>query len=116
MIDTNSYPDRAIEKLEWTWEAHYLDGTVLKQGSIKDIDHDSLLSIHIVHETIAPVVLMWRQGLKFIHFWRVRIFHTTTEEIRYRLYCFGYQDGDKKTILAFMPDGGIVITDDIDNI
>jgi hypothetical protein len=113
MTVTNAYPVRE----EWSWEAHYLDGTVLKQEGhkIKDINQDNLFSFHMVNETRPPYIIYWKPGWKLIHFYRMIISHSAEGEGRIRLYCFGYQNGYTKTILVIMPDGGIIVTDDLDS-
>ena len=112
MIGTESYPDRE----KYTWEAHYLDGTILEQEGhkVKDIDQERLHSVHILGGA-SPIIISWRPGLKFIHFYRNTISMSAGVSNSVRLYCFGYQDGNSKTILVFAP-GIMIITDDIDNI
>jgi hypothetical protein len=38
------------------------------------------------------------------------------DNLIYRLTCFGYQEGSSKTLIVILPDGGIVLTDDIEKI
>lgn len=104
---------------EWTWEAHYTDGSVLRQvdgAKFKDIEQDRLGAFLVVNEPRAPIVLQWRRGLKLIHFfYRVRhIFGSSHSS--FRMTCLGWQDKGVKLILAIMPDGGVIITDDVDKI
>jgi hypothetical protein len=107
---------------EWQWEAHYLDGTILLQddNKIKDIDQSRLNSFHMVHKELPPIILMWRPHLKLIHFYRVTTAYGMGNQgsQTYRLYCFGYEneDGTGKNILVIMPDGGVVLTDDVSKI
>ena len=112
------------ESEEWVWEAHYTDGSVLRQIDVhqfREIEQDRLKTFHVVCqengiETRAPIIIQWRPGLKLIHFfYRVRqILGSNHGQIC--LTCFGYQEGSTKVILVIMPDGGIVLVDDINNI
>ena len=104
---------------EWVWEAHYLDGSVLKREDghrFAEIDQPKMHSFHMVHKERPPVIIHWRPTLKLIHFIRHRIVHSKGEEFRYCLYCFGYQEGSLKNIMVIAPDGGIIITDDVDKV
>jgi hypothetical protein len=109
------YPE---EREEWQWEAHYTDGSVLLQEGhkFKDIEQDRLHTFHMVHKELEPIIILWRPGLKLIHFYRTVIKQTASSIIKRRLYCFGYQDNTSKTILMIMPDGGIVVTDNINKV
>lgn len=102
---------------EWQWEAHYLDGTVLYQQGHKftDIDFLNLRTFNMVHPTKDPFILMWRPGMKLIHFYRHLIAHKAEGEVRCTIYCFGYENENIKFILAVLPDG-VVVTDNIDNL
>ena len=115
-MSPESYPEGEIE--EWQWEAHYLDGSILYQSGhkFKDIEQDKLHSFYMVHKERAPLILMWDPSYKLIHFYRVVIAHGSGGEQRLRLYCFGYQTKDLKNIFVIMPDGGLVITDDINKV
>ena len=119
MAVTELYPE---VKEEWVWEALYEDGTVLKHidgqtvHKFSEIDQLKLTRFRMVHETRAPITIHWRPGLKLIHFIRHRIVHTTGGELRYSLYCFGYQEGSSKTIMVIAPDGSLIITDDVDKV
>jgi hypothetical protein len=107
---------------EWQWEAHYIDGTILYQDDnrIKDICFEKLASFRMVHKEKDPLILMWRPHLKLIHFYRVTTAYGMGGQgsETYRLYCFGYEneDGTGKNIFVIMPDGGIVLTDDVSKI
>lgn len=109
-----SYPD-------WQWEAHYTDGSVLKQydptfHKFSEIQQHKLTSFHMVNPERAPIIIHWRPNLKLISFFhRVRQIKGERDET-IRLYCLGYQDGYNKWIMVITPDGGIIITDDIEHI
>lgn len=108
---TETYP-------EWLWEAYYTDGSSIKQADgykFADIDQNRLHAFVMTNPSYAPFVIRWREGLKLIHFYRTRF--TIGESCsKIRMTCFGYQEGSSKTILALMPDGGVIITDNVDGI
>ena len=103
----------------WEWEAHYIDGTVLRQCDgfkFKDIEQDRLHTFQVVNEERAPIVLKWRQGMKLIHFF-YRVRHKMgSSHSHVRLTCLGYQEKGIKVIVVIMPDGGVILTDDVDGI
>jgi hypothetical protein len=108
----------------WRWEAHYTDGTVLKQfgddqiyHQFREINQPALANFRMVSDGQPPMIIQWRDGLKLIHFYRNCHFNVGTDnEIRARIYCFGYEDAAAKVLLAIMPDGGVVVTDSIDTV
>jgi hypothetical protein len=104
---------------EWHWEAHYIDETVLLQEDhkIRDIDLSRLQSFHMVSEGLPPIILIWKPHKKLIHFYRVMMAYGVEHTIM-RLYCFGYEneDGTEKNIIVIMPDGGVILTDDINKV
>jgi hypothetical protein len=103
---------------EWLWEAHYTDGSVIKQSEgykFKDIDQSRLSEFHMVKD--VPLIIRWRPSYKLIHFYRViYLDYGGPNFTPVRLYCFGYQEKDSKTILVIMPDGGIIVTDDVNKV
>ena len=120
MTDLRVYRDDS-EILTWKWEAHYLDGTVLKQTDdngvfhkIKEIDQEMLASFHMVSVfDLPPIIMLWKEKRKLIHFTRVSHLNMGTEnELIMRRYFFGYEDKYSKVILCIMPDGGIIISND----
>jgi len=122
MTDLRVYRDDS-EILMWKWEAHYLDGSVLSQKDedgifhfIKEIDQSKLSSFWMISElpNYPPIALQWKEGRKIIHFYRVRRMSIgTPEELIYRMYCFGYEGPDEKVILTIMPDGGVIVSDEV---
>jgi len=119
MTDLRVYSD-GEEIFVWRWEAHYVDGSVLKQydktfHKFAEIDQSKLASFWMVNmdPNIPPIILKWREGLKLIHFYAVKCmgFGSGNETI-YRLYCFGYQEGDKKIIMTILPNGRVVVSND----
>ena len=117
MVDLRVYRDNS-EIYSWQWEAYYLDGTVLKQyeGShFKDIDQSKLAEFRMVSilPDVPPVILLWKEGRKLIHFTRVsQLDFGGPNELIYRRYCFGYETKDSKVILTIMPDNGIIVSED----
>jgi hypothetical protein len=95
------------------WEAHYEDGTVLKedQNKFRDIDQSKLATFRIVDDD-RSFILQWKEGRKLIHFWR----HILYDDQKITLTCFGYEEKGVKNLFVVMPDGGLIITDDIDSI
>lgn len=111
----------SVSPERWQWEAHYVDGTVLKQfdestglfHQFKEIDQDNLHAFIMTCHGRPPLVLHWKQGYKLIHFYSNIIMNAgTPAEQRVRIYCFGYQNGNNKVIMCIMPDDGMVITHD----
>ena len=98
------------------WEAHYQDGEVLKEDTHKfrEIDQSKLATFRIVDadNPDRSFILQWKEGRKLIHFWR-RILY---EDQKITLTCFGYEEKGTKNLFVVMPDGGLIITDDIDSI
>lgn len=120
MTDFRVYRDGS-EEYKWLWEAHYKDGTILKQREngvfhkFHEIQQDKLSSFWMVAENHTPVVLQWRDGLKLIHFHRVTHLNIgASNEFIYRLYCFGYEEGSTKTILTILPDDSVVISNNVE--
>jgi hypothetical protein len=109
---------------KWRWEANYDDGSTLKQyddagifHQFKEIQQENLASFRMVSESAPSITIAWKQGLKLIHFYRNVFFHFgEPDEVRVKLYCFGYQEGSSKTIFVIMPDNSICIVDDVDKI
>lgn len=112
-----------VQPERWKWVARYNDGTTLHQFDDRDfsfhqfreIQQDKLHSFVMESENPekAPIILMWEQGRKLIHFYSVIcIDFGGPNERRYRVYCFGYEEPGHKVIFMIMPDDGIVITDD----
>ena len=98
------------------WEAQYIDGTILKEDTHKfrEIDQSKLATFRIV-EADNPdrsFILQWKEGRKLIHFWR----HILYDDQKITLTCFGYEEKGIKNLFVVMPDGGLIITDDIDSI
>ncbi len=72
----------------------------------------------MVNENLPPIILVWRPGLKLIHFYKN--FHLeafTPIEVKFKYYCFGYEgENEIKVIFAIMPNDGVIVTDDVDKL
>jgi|WetSurMetagenome_2_1015567.scaffolds.fasta_scaffold00223_12 hypothetical protein len=135
MTDTNAVPrhkwvfsrDGVPEEVErelWCWEAVYTDGTLLKQfdddgffHQFGEIDQTRLSYFRMATGHSPPITMMFLPGMKLIHFYRnARLNVGMENEVSLRLYCFGYQLGDHKVIMAIMPDYSVMLVDDMDRI
>lgn len=111
----------------WQWEAHYIDGTVLKQfddagifHQFREIDQSRLSYFSMVSSIVycdsdnkSPIILQWNPGYKLIHFYtNYKMFPLGGTEQSFRIYCFGYECQHNKVIICIMPDDGIIITND----
>jgi hypothetical protein len=112
-----------IEPERWRWEAHYLDGSVLKQfdddgvfHQFREIQQDRLSSFWMVNDVAPPIAITWNPDYKLIHFYRGYMVFDGFDNSTYRLYCFGYQTADCKHIMVIMPDDSVFVTDDVDKI
>jgi len=112
----------------WQWEAHYEDGTILKQfdddglfHQFAEIDQSRLAVFKMVSPRHPQIytLLFSDPGMKLIHFYRNTILNAgTSTERRTRLYCFGYEKkiGSKteKVILVITPTNDLIITENPD--
>jgi hypothetical protein len=113
---------------EWQWVAHYTDGTILRQfdyetqmfHQFKEIRQDILATFEMISPApvqTPPVIIQWALGRKLIHFYRhVHLDVKTPTERYYKLYCVGYETTSEKVILVIMPDGAIIVTNNVDTI
>ena len=108
----------------WYWVAQYNDGTQLaqfdEQGFHKfaEIQQDKLnhFAMHSA-EGKAPFIIQWEPDRKLIHFYlNYKLEIGTSRAREYRIYCFGWESPDNKTIFCIMPDDGIVVTNDVDKV
>lgn len=126
--ETKQWEDVALEK--WQWEAHYVDGTLLKQfddngifHQFREIDQLQLLSFKMVnHESGNVSTLVFNpKTMKLVHFYRNIVLNVgTSDEKRIKIYCFGFEKKffgrTQKSLMAIMPTGEIVATDNLDNL
>lgn len=103
----------------WCWEAHYLDGTVLKQyddqgqfHQFKEIDQDRLIAFKMVSDHFDnSYTLKFSKGMKLIHYYDNYILQAGSPyQSRIRVYCFGYEDGKEKLVNMIFPNNELVTT------
>lgn len=109
----------------WMWEAFYSDGSSLKQFSddgvfhqFKEINQEKL-AIFKVYSSHYPhdFTLFFEKGMKLIYFYQRYCFNANSSlEKKFTIYCFGYQKKKEKKIFMIMPNGGLVITNDAENV
>ena len=108
------------EEPEWKWEAHYTDGSVLKQcdeewHNSSEIDRSRLAAFAMVHTTKPPVIIEWDPSMKLNSFYyRVRKSLPATNTLR--IYCIEYQENGTERTLVITPEGGVILTKNVDNI
>jgi hypothetical protein len=105
---------------EWKWEAHYTDGSVLKQydeeyHKAADIDQSRLAAFALVHETKPPVIIGWRPSLKLTSFY-YRVRKTLPVSNTLRIYCVDFHENGSAWTMVITPEGGVILTDNIDKI
>lgn len=109
-----------VELEEWRWEAYYKDGEILKQFAddfsfhqFSEIEQDRL-GIFVMTDGNKTFSLVFPDNSKLIHFYRNMLLENSS--VRVRLYVFGYQDSGGTKLFAIMPDGNLVITDDMEKV
>jgi hypothetical protein len=117
-----------VEPVKWKWEAHYTDGTILKQYDddgtfhrLAEIEQDKLHLFKMVDGSREYQLIFNPQHMKLVHFYRNVVLNATQEnEIRVRLFVYGYETKVKRTthkvLNVIMPDGQLVTTEDINKI
>lgn len=116
----------AVDEEVWGWEAHFDDGSVLKQfgddgmfHQFAEIDQSRLAMFKMVskmHPQVYSIVFS-SSDMKLIHFYRNTILNAaSTDETRTRLFCFGYErktnHDTHKVIMMITPHDGLVVTED----
>lgn len=113
----------------WVWIAIYKDGSFLKQfdevtglfHQFREINLDQLdvFAMQSVSDENKRYEIHIAEGMTPIHFYRNQMLNVgTDEEVKVRLYCFGYQQNiegvNVKTIMKIFPNDIIAIlnTDD----
>lgn len=102
----------------WRWEAHYNNGTILKQfddeghfHQFKEIDQSQLATFKMVSDDKPGFVLLFNpERMKLIHFYkRVRLYIGTPGETHITAYCFGYEtktfNRTNKVNIMILPSG-----------
>lgn len=122
----------AVELERWCWEADYRNGYTLRQfdyetgvfHQFKEIDQSRLVRFRMVctdsymfgeqeFPVAPPFVIEWDSSYKLVHFYKNFILRFgTPEELRIKLYCFGYETCGHKVIFAIMPDNQIILAVD----
>ena len=111
-----------IPKESWSWEAHYNDGTALRQFD------DSDMSFHQFREIDRDKLVLWRltdgthnidfdmnASIKPIHFYKNSGVAPMGGDIFWsRAYVFGYESETSKNMLIVYPNGVVVETTDAD--
>jgi len=119
-----------VIKERWCWEAHYIDGSLLKQfddngifHQFREIDQSKLLSFKMVnHERENVFTLVFNpKAMKLIHFYRNIVLNVgTNDEKKIKLYCFGFEKKffgrTQKFLMAIMPSDELIVTDNLDNL
>lgn len=113
-----------VQREAWRWQAHYTDGSVLKQfdddgifHQFAEIDQSRLMWFKMVHDTAPEQILIFPEGAKLVHKYINTILNAgTVDERRIRLYAFGYQLNGQNHFIAILPDNTVVVTDDFNNI
>ncbi len=119
----------SVIKERWCWEAHYTDGSLLKQfddngifHQFREIDQSKLLSFKMVNvENDKVFTLIFNpKSMKLIHFYRNIVLNVgTSEEKKIKLYCFGFEKKffgrTQKSLMAIMPSNEVIITENLDN-
>jgi hypothetical protein len=113
--------EEKVEKEKWCWVCAYNDSTILKQfdddgffHQFGEIDQSKLLYFHLISDEGKTKTLMFKQGMKLIHFYRNVVLENG--QIRLRMTVFGYERAGEKVLLVVMPNDEIILTDDLDNI
>jgi len=112
-----------VELERWQWIAVYDDETVLKQfddrgrfHQFKEIDQDRL-SVFTMTNGSRVFSIPWNKWYKLIHFYRVTVLRAgMPDEVRLKLYCFGYQDGMNKVLIVIDDNDNVSIVDDLDKL
>jgi len=111
----------------WVWQVGYNDGSHLLQFDEKNVFHqfaeieqDKIAAFSMIStEGKPPITMLFKSGMKLIHFYRNIHYHVGPDPSLYqfiRIYCFGYETATDKVILAILPDDSIAIVQDADEI
>lgn len=111
-----------VEPVLWQWEAHYDDGSILKQyddegffHQFKEIDQSRLKCFIMRNvENGRCFTLIFPPRAKLIHFYRniIKNVGTLLEE-RERTFCFGYEVRGFKQLFVILPNGDLIITNEL---
>lgn len=120
-----------IEKERWQWEAHYEDGTILRQfdsesgffHNFDEIDQKRLRLFRMVSDEVTTKfnVIFRPKDMKLIHFYRINKIQLLGDDKKpviktFKRYYFGYEmftKGVKKKVIAFInPDNDLVMAEE----
>ena len=121
--------EESVQLEDWVWEAHYVDGSILKQfddnglfHQFKEIDQ-SLLAVFkmvsIKSDNQTFVLPFNGAHMKLIHFYRhVTLNFGDDNEQKIKLYCFGYEETilykTVKHLAILTPQGETIMCSDPD--
>jgi hypothetical protein len=121
---TRDGKEETVEPELWRWEAHYRDGSVLKQfddngvfHQFSEIDRGNLAAFKMRHmaSAIAPVFVIPFNipGMKLIHYYmRTGIAVGTPEFVEHKSYVFGYELMGTKHLTVILHNGEVVCCED----
>lgn len=114
-----------IEREDWIWEAHYNDGTFLKQFDddgwfhrFNEIDQTKLHYFKMIHQDKPSYSLLFNPlKMKLIHYYkRVRLNIGSGDDTFFSVYCFGYEtkmfNRTSKVNIMIMPTGETIVCED----
>lgn len=111
-----------VELERWRWQAIYNDGTELHQfdessgefHSFYDIDQERLSVFRMVNSYGKACTLLFKEGMRLIHFYRNQGVKTSlNQDIRVKLYVFGYETDTDKRLFIITPEDELVIAGEV---
>ncbi len=119
--ETNQW--EGVEPVLWQWEAHYIDGTILKQygddgifHQVREINQKKMRVFKMVHkDTKQTYTILWHPARKLIHFYRTSVLNNGQTKLRW--YCFGYETSvngvNHKVIFVILHTNEVIATEDV---
>lgn len=107
----------------WRWVAFYNDGTSLEQfdkngffHQFQEIDQSRLVAFKMVSPEHSQVyaIPFDPKTMKLIHFYRrtgLRVGTPDFKEVKF--YCFGYESKGSKHLLVIIPNGEVIMCEDV---
>lgn len=114
-----------VQPERWVWGVVYTDDTELHQfdasgkfHQVGEIDQDrvKLAALYKFDDITKRIDLPWRPGMRLIHKYRNVILNAKMpDEVRAKVYMFGYKLGEQHHFTFVLPDDRIIISpaDDI---
>lgn len=103
----------------WAWAVGYKGGSEIRQFGRDGIFHRfaevdqakaEVLTMYATDGSGRRFDLYLKPGMKIFHFYRVVVLnHGRPEELRARIYCFGWKDEGVSTYQYVLPSGNLVI-------